>query len=158
MDLMDQLQTPQGRFPVKQAICSLEGKRSQASIKFSFDDSGVAQATTGAVKKDKLREFGVEDLAFLYGSDGRLDHMLIQELALKTGPLFGAHAEEAVADWITESHMAKDVITLQEVLNGRKPYALINGNIESDHGSLVAKIPCAPINQLATLLICFRSL
>ena len=103
MDLMDQLQTPQGRFPVKQAICSLEGKRSQASIKFSFDDSGVAQAATGAVKKDKLREFGVEDLAFLYGSDGCLDHMLIQELALKTGPLFGAHAEEAVADWITES-------------------------------------------------------
>lgn len=140
MDLMDQLQTPQGRFPVKRAICSLEGRSSQASIKFSFDDSGVAQATTGAAKKDKLREFGVEDLAFLYGSDGRLDHMLIQELALKTGPLFGAHAEEAVADWITESHMAKDVITLQEVLNGRKPYALINGNIESDHGSLVAKI------------------
>lgn len=140
MDLMDQLRTPQGRFPVKRAICSLEGRSTQASIKFSFDDSGVAQAATGVVKKDKLREFGVEDLAFLYGSDGRLDHMLIQELALKTGPLFGANTEEAVADWITESHMAKDVVTLQEVLNGRKPYALINGNIERDHGSLVAKV------------------
>lgn len=51
MDLMDQLQTPQGRFPVKQAICSLEGRSSQACIKFSFDDSGVAQATTGQPKR-----------------------------------------------------------------------------------------------------------
>lgn len=120
MDLMDQLRTSQGRFPVKQAVCSLEGGLPQAKIAFSFDDSG-ALGTAGPVKKGKLREFGVEDLAFLYGSDGHLDHMLIQELALKTGPLFGAHVEEAVADWVTESHMVKDVVTLQEVLNGQSP-------------------------------------
>ncbi len=138
MDLMDQLRTSQGRFPVKQAVCSLEGGLPQAKIAFSFDDSG-ALGTAGPVKKGKLREFGVEDLAFLYGSDGHLDHMLIQELALKTGPLFGAHVEEAVADWVTESHMVKDVVTLQEVLNGQKPYALINGNPQSGQEALVAK-------------------
>lgn len=140
MDLMDQLRTTQGRFLVKFAECSLEGGLAGAKIHFAFDDSGAvsAEGAEGA-KATRAREFGVEDLAFLYGSDGHLDHMLIQDLALKTGPLFGAHAEERVADWVTESHMVKDVVTLQEVLNGQKPYALINGNLETGQGALVAK-------------------
>ena len=140
MDLMDQLRTTQGRFPVRRAECSLEGGLSQAKITFSFDDSG--RGTSGesqGVKAGKARDFGVEDLAFLYGSDGHLDHMLIQDLALKTGPLFGAYGEESVADWVTESHMVKDVVTLQEVLNGQKPYALINGNPLTGQEALVAK-------------------
>ena len=140
MDLMDQLRTTQGRFPVKYAECSLEGGLSSAKIRFAFDDSGVAScdgAESG--RASHAREFGVEDLAFLYGSDGHLDHMLIQDLAVRTGPLFGAYAEERVADWVTESHMVKDVVTLQEVLNGQKPYALINGNLETGQGALVAK-------------------
>ncbi len=140
MDLMEQLRTPQGRFPVKFAECSLEGGVSGATIRFAFDDSGAASAnTTEGEKAAKHREFGVEDLAFLYGSDGHLDHMLIQDLALKTGPLFGAHVEESVADWVTESHMIKDVVTLQEVLNGQKSYTLVNGNPETGQGALVAK-------------------
>ena len=140
MELMDQLRTTQGRFPVKFAECSLEGGLSRAAIHFVFDDSGTALA--GKAEEGgsgRLREFGVEDLAFLYGSDGRLDHMLIQDLALKSGPLFGANAEESVADWVTESHMVKDVVALQEVLNGQKPYALINGNPETGKDALVAK-------------------
>lgn len=139
MDLMDQLRTTQGRFPVKLAMCSLEGGLPQATIEFVFDDSADAASAAQGARASRSREFGVEDLAFLYGSDGRLDHMLIQDLALKTGPLFGAHAEESVADWVTESHMVKDVVTLQEVLNGQKPYALINGNSETGQGALVAK-------------------
>ncbi len=140
MDLMDQLRTTQGRFPVRLAECSLEGGLSQANIRFAFDDSG-AVAADGAKSKNggRLREFSVEDLAFLYGSDGRLDHMVISDLALRSGPLFGAHAEEAVADWVTESHMIKDVVTLQEVLNGQKSYMLVNGNLETGQGALVAK-------------------
>ena len=117
MDLMDQLRTTQGRFPVKFAKCSLEGGLPNAKVRFAFDDSGAALAGRAeSAKAPRTREFGVEDLAFLYGSDGHLDHMLIQDLALKTGPLFGAHVEESVADWVTESHMVKDVVTLQEVL------------------------------------------
>lgn len=139
MDLMDQLRTTQGRFPVKRAVCSLEGGLSQAKITFAFDDSGGASGWSQEAKAGKARDFGVEDLAFLYGSDGHLDHMLIQDLALRTGPLFGAFAEESVADWVTESHMVKDVVTLQEVLNGQKPYALINGNPLTGQEALVAK-------------------
>lgn len=139
MDLMDQLRTTQGRFPVKRAVCSLEGGLSQAKITFAFDDSGGASGWSQEAKAGKARDFGVEDLAFLYGSDGHLDHMLIQDLALRTAPLFGAFAEESVADWVTESHMVKDVVTLQEVLNGQKPYALINGNPLTGQEALVAK-------------------
>ncbi len=140
MDLMDQLRTTQGRFPVKFAECSLEGGLSQAMIRFVFDDSGAAQECKAEeAGKGRFREFGVEDLAFLYGSDGCLDHILLQDLALKSGPLFGAHAEESVADWVTESHMVKDVVALQEVLNGQKLYALVNSNPETGEGALVAK-------------------
>lgn len=140
MDLIEQLRTTQGRFPVKSAICELEGGLLEAKIRFRFDDSG--KEPSGNLRgsdTSRSREFGIEDLAFLYGSNGHLDHMLIQDLAGKTGPIFGAHRKEFIADWVTESHMVKDVVTIQEVLNGRKPYALINGGCDSAHNAMVAK-------------------
>lgn len=87
----------------------------------------------------------IEDLAFLWDDAGHIAQDDLAKLAWRIGPLFALEYER-FDDWLAEAAMAKDMVQIQEVLNGARPLALLDGsaaavNVEAASASEDAVAP-----------------
>ena len=162
MRLLDQLKTTQGKVPVS-SVELYRGEDGIERIHFFVQSDGdsdalqMAQSRMGShnrkvgqasadVHVNSLEERHsrqnaptLEDLAFLWDDEGQIRHERIADLAAKTGPLFGASEYERLSDWVAEASMAKDMINIQEVVNGDSPTASLDGFDGCTDEALVAK-------------------
>lgn len=129
MNVIDQLKTPQGRIPVHDVRLAqgespcLEFVPANAAERFTTSDSAMPRPAP---------QTGIEDLAFV-------DKNGLLPLALQTGPLFGTDVRESLVDWQSAANVARAVVTVQEVVNGGKPLAVLQADEESQSEALVAK-------------------
>lgn len=123
MDMLDQIKTPQGRFPVKAARIEYEPCCSHPAfpqIVFDFVDPRELAAS-----KERKRAATLEDIAFL-------DRESVLSVAALTGPLFGAAASELLLDWQNAANIAHAVALLQEAVNGMRPVFLLDASKRSE--------------------------
>lgn len=133
MRLLDQVKTTQGRIPVSSV--RLEDAEDGSQL-LCFDV--CLPETVGPEDAERTpSEPRVEDFAFLWGGAGQVSGATLCELARRTGPLFGASETELLADWLAEAGMARDVVTLQEAVNGSRPLSSVDGRAGST--ALVSK-------------------
>lgn len=129
MNVIDQLKTPQGRIPVHDVRLTqgdspyLEFVPANVAERFTTSDSAMPRPAS---------QTGIEDLAFV-------DKNGLLPLALQTGPLFGTDVRESLVDWQSAANVARAVVTVQEVVNGGKPLAVLQADEESQSEALVAK-------------------
>ena len=117
MKLADQIIDSQGRVPVTGARCKVGSTLEESIIEFFLqrpeEKTGKVANAGGASE-----QAAVEDIAFLCDGDGKIDRLLLEKLAARMGPLFGANREESALDWAAESAFVRDVMEMQEVVNG----------------------------------------
>lgn len=129
MNVIDQLKTPQGRIPVHDVRLT-QGE--SPCLEFVPANAAERFATSDLAMPRPASQTGIEDLAFV-DKDGLLP------LALQTGPLFGTDVRESLVDWQSAANVARAVVTVQEVVNGGKPLAVLQADEESQSEALVAK-------------------
>ena len=129
MNVIDQLKTPQGRIPVHDVRLV---RAESPCLEFVPANAAERFATPNQAAPRPASQIGIEDLAFV-DKDGLLP------LALQTGPLFGADVRESLVDWQSAANVARAVVTVQEVVNGGKPLAVLRADEESQSEALVAK-------------------
>ena len=118
MNVIDQLKTPQGRIPVHDVRLVqgespyLEFVPANAAERFTTPDQAMPRPAS---------QTGIEDLAFV-------DKNGLLPLALQTGPLFGTDVRESLVDWQSAANVARAVVTVQEVVNGGKPLAVLQAD------------------------------
>lgn len=138
MNLLTQIQTPQGFLPVAKAKCVMGNCIEDSWIEFEFDNSNNSKTSSLNVSQSQVNKSpqrirhsaensSLENLAFLGNKFGEIDHILLENVASHLGPIFGANRRECVADWVSVSCIAKDLLQMQEVINGDKPYSFLNG-------------------------------
>lgn len=121
MNPLDQIRTPQGRYPVKLAECEHGELADGLSIRFIFKEPGCGAPEC---EKKKNGAVGVEELAFLVDASFEADHVMIEKIAKETGPLFGPNKTERLMDWFSESMLASAAIDIQAVVNSDEPDAI----------------------------------
>lgn len=129
MNVIDQLKTPQGRIPVHD-VRLVQGELPY--LEFVPATAASRSASPAQAMPRSSSKIGIEDLAFV-DKDGLLS------LALQTGPLFGTDVCESLVDWQSAANVARAVVTVQEVVNGGKPLAVLQADEESQSEALVAK-------------------
>lgn len=114
MRIHDQIKTSQGRLPSRGAhLVVCDG----AAVGIEFDllaPQQIAAGEQGALCVGLA--LGIEDLSVI---------KLISEavsFAKESGPLFGSSSNESIADWQNAIALAHEVVSLQEMLNGAKPF------------------------------------
>lgn len=143
MDIREQIRTPQGKYPVLSAALT-PGKGGFQEIAFHFCSPSDLEGAAGRRRREA--SVALESLAFLFDadeggfSDGvrALEGTDVLALAEKTGPLFGRPQNEALADWVSESMMARDVVAIQKAIN-QGDYSSLNDQDEYSGGALVVK-------------------
>ena len=118
MNPLDQIRTPQGRYPVKLAECEHGKLADGLSVRFTFEEPGYGAPEC---EKKKNGAVGVEELAFLVDASFEADHVMIEKIAKETGPLFGSNKTERLMDWFSESMLASAAIDIQTVVNSDEP-------------------------------------
>lgn len=118
MNPLDQIRTPQGRYPVKLAECEHGKLADGLCIRFTFEEPGRGAPEC---EKKKNGAVGVEELAFLVDASFEADHVMIEKIAKETGPLFGPNKTERLMDWFSESILASAAIDIQAVVNSDEP-------------------------------------
>lgn len=137
MGPIDQIIDSRGKVPVKAALCEAGKSIGDSRLVFvpcSPEENSLLGSTSN---KSAAEDLSLEDIAFLYDAEGHLDRLHLEKVAKKAGPLFGAHEEEMILDWIALSSFAKDVLTIQEAVNGRHPFE--NLSSQESGASLIAK-------------------
>lgn len=118
MELLDQLRTAYGRYPVTDAVCETGSLANEPCIRFSFPNAASADAATG---KASSKELTLDEFAFFteVTPNGELfvDHVRLENLARKTGPVFGPAKLEPVKNWVAESFLVSAVLSIQSVVN-----------------------------------------
>lgn len=137
MKLIDQLKTTQGKVPVSKAEM-YRGDDGIDRLHFTLQ-SGDISSLHSLSSNLKSKDVQLEDLAFLWDETGRIPQERIEKLAQKMGPLFCDSEYERVSDWIAEATMAKDVISIQEVINGDRPTSTLSATDNKTQETLVAK-------------------
>ena len=136
MNPLEQIRTPQGRYPVKLAECSKGSLSSESAIRFTFESPGSAMPEAG---KAESTTASIDELAFLSDANNKIDHVEVERLALKTGPLFGPNKEERLLDWVAESYLAGAVIDIQAAINSSEPDEARFAPLGNDSATPVAK-------------------
>lgn len=134
MNILEQIRTTQGRFPCKQARFDKEGP---AGPCLHFDFCSPHEAVKEAFSASLKNAVSLEDLAYPFDREGKLDTLRLAKLAEKTGPLFGANETELLSDWLCESQTMRDVLTIQEVINGHQDISHLEADENQD--AIVAK-------------------
>ncbi len=132
MDLYDQIRTPEGRYPTRDARLEEDG----TVIAFDFRSpqevakSAAASGTSGTSGKasESLPELSIEDLAVIpriemseeVPASSMITEDRLIDLARRSGPLFKKAEPELVSDWKSALVMACEIVSMQEVLNGQK--------------------------------------
>lgn len=129
MNVIDQLKTPQGRIPVHDVRLA---QSESPCLEFVPVNAAERFATSDQAMLRPASQTGIEDLAFV-------DKNGLLPLALQTGPLFGTDVRESLVDWQSAANVARAVVTVQEVVNGGKPLAVLRADEESQSEALVAK-------------------
>ena len=141
---MDQIKTVQGRVPVTDVWFEDTNKLGRLHFALKTASDAASEEEEARHGGKKRREPTIEDLALLWDQNFRVHKSVLSETALLLGPLFGESEYERMDDWLTASIIAKDVISLQEAINGNMPLASIGqlesaGGGQAGLGELVAK-------------------
>ena len=136
MNPLEQIRTPQGRYPVKLAECSKGSLSERQAIRFTFESPDGHAFYTG---KAEPALASIDELAFLSDASNKIDHVTVERLALKAGPLFGPNKEERLLDWVAESYLAGAVIDIQAVINSSEPDEVRFAPLGNDSATPVAK-------------------
>ncbi len=119
MDILEQIRTPQGRFPVN-GVQVVAG--SDAPV-LSFVFADPRDIASGLVASDSSAT--LFDLAFLRSET-------LKDTACATGPLFGAASAEPVLDWQSAAETAHAVMLMQNAVNGTRPIALLDASCSEE--------------------------
>ena len=134
MNPLEQIRTPQGRYPVKLAECSKGSLSGESAIRFTFESP---DNMPGAGKVESTAS--IDELAFLSDANNKIDHVTVERLALRTGPLFGSNKKERLLDWVAESYLAGAVIDIQAAINSNEPDEARFAPLGNDSATPVAK-------------------
>lgn len=118
ISVLDQIRTPQGRYPVRDAAIVRDGEEPLLSFAFRTPEELAAAPDDGA------SGIGLEDI-------GVLSQETLVGLARATGPLFGPAPRELVADWQSAAGAALVAMEIQEAVNGAKPIGLVNQHVST---------------------------
>lgn len=118
MELPDQLRTAYGQYLVTDAVCETGSLGENPCIRFSFPN--VASSAAGP-RKASAKEVTLDEFAFFTEvspkNELHVDHVRLEDLARKTGPVFGPAKSELVKEWIAESFLVSAVLGVQSVVN-----------------------------------------
>ena len=124
------MQTSYGNLPTRRATCTIGKTLGDSWIDFDFEDSSSTDGDSDKLRRASKKRNKLESLAFLSDGAWRIDHALLERVAAQMGPVFGCNKRECVADWVSVSGIVRDVLYVQEVLNGNKPYKFLNEDTE----------------------------
>lgn len=117
--LSDQTKTSRGRIPVRGARIEAGGAHDSSSF-IVFDLVPAHELAGRAQDADAAARFSLEGLSSTR-ADGVVDRRDVLATARFTGPLFGGESRERVADWLCAMAVAREAVSIQEVLNKTKP-------------------------------------
>lgn len=127
MQLVDQTKTVHGRIPVK--AVRLEDADEGLMLCFALEPPSAIAQEQAAVREGKTRkhrEPAVADIALLWEEGNVVDRNVLMTVAKRIGPLFGQSDRELVSDWLAASLMARNVLSVQEAVNGSVSLELID--------------------------------
>ncbi len=117
--LSDQTKTSRGRIPVRGARIEAGGAHDSSSF-IVFDLVPAHELAGRAQDADAASRFSLEGLSSTR-ADGVVDRRDVLATARFTGPLFGGESRERVTDWLCAMAVAREAVSIQEVLNKTKP-------------------------------------
>lgn len=126
MDILEQVRTPQGRFPVSGVSIVAGSGAAGPMLSFTFADP--RDIASGLVALDSAAT--LFDLAFL-------TRETLEDTARAIGPLFGAASAEPVLDWQSAAETAHAVMLMQASVNATRPIELLD--VSCSDGGCVAK-------------------
>ncbi len=119
MQLHDQIKTPQGQVPTARARI-VRDAANYPVIDFTFKaPEDIARASRLAPRALETPP-SLEDLSVVAPDN-------VEDLARRTGPLFGGLTRESLLDWQDAAEMARITVLMQQAVNGSLPLNDIDG-------------------------------
>lgn len=115
----DQTKTSQGRIPVRDARLAERACGGSPSC-VVFEPVSPCDLARESLRLDDAVRFSLEDLSATR-ADGTVDREDVVAAARVSGPLFGEGFQESVEDWLCAMTVAREAVSIQEVLNKTKP-------------------------------------